>query len=242
MLKKDDAVPLYNQLIDTLIAEIKDNLQEGDKLLSEREICQKYDVSRTTVRLALNELEVLGYVLKRHGKGTFVSGLWQETSDLSDAYSFTDHMASIGKVPETTILEFETIRVNKTIADKLSIAEGGEAFRLVRLRLADQLPMMYETSYIPASLFPGLTRERVVGTPLYKVFQDEYHYDINYADEEFYASLIQENEAPYLEVDELEACLRIQRTTYRKDSQIIEYTLSVARSDQFVYRIRHAKK
>ena len=50
------------------------NLNDDEKMLSEREICLKYDVSRTTVRAALNELEEMGYIFKRHGKGTFVSG------------------------------------------------------------------------------------------------------------------------------------------------------------------------
>ena len=242
MLNKDTAVPLYNQLIDKLIDEIKNNLSEGDKLLSEREICQKYDVSRTTVRLALTELEDLGYVFKRHGKGTFVSGLWKEMSDLSDSYSFTEHMKSLGKNPKTMIIEFTQTFANKVVAKKLGLKDGAEVYRLVRLRVADNIPMMYETSYVPVSLFPNLTAKLINSKPLYNIFYQDYQCEISYADEEFYASLVQEKEAQYLGVEVNDACLRIQRETHRKDNQVIEYTISVARSDQFVYKIRHAKK
>lgn len=69
MLKKNSATPLYSQLVSALIDYIKTNLSIDEKMLSEREICEKYDVSRTTVRAALNELEEMGFVYRHHGKG-----------------------------------------------------------------------------------------------------------------------------------------------------------------------------
>ena len=110
MLKKNNSTPLYNQLVDVLIEHIKTNLDIDEKMLSEREICLKYDVSRTTVRAALNELEEMGYIFKRHGKGTFVSGLWKEMQNLSEAYSFTEQMKQIGKTPHSQVLSLDVHR------------------------------------------------------------------------------------------------------------------------------------
>lgn len=242
MLNKEKAVPLYNQLIQQLMDEIKNNMKAGDKLPSEREICQTYQVSRTTVRLALNELEELGYIYKHHGKGTFVSNLWQQMNDLSNEYSFTEHMKGLGKVPRTEVLEFSITYPNPVVAKGLQVNEDDEVYKLVRLRIADDLPMMYEISYIPCKIFKGLTLEMIQEKPLYNIFAQDYQKDIKYADEEFSASLVKEKEAKYLAVNVGDPCLRIERQTYCQDNYIIEFTLSVARSDQFVYRIRHARK
>ena len=242
MLDKNSSIPLYNQLVDVLIAYIKTNLSVDEKMLSEREICLKYDVSRTTVRAALNELEEMGYILKRHGKGTFVSGLWKEMQNLSDSYSFTDQMRQIEKTPHSQVLSLDYILANQDLAKNLGIQEGEYVYKMKRLRSADGMRMMYETTFIPAYLFPDLTISKLESMPLYELYPRFYNQDIKYADEEFYASVLQEKEAEQLGLPIGSACLRIRRTTYSQENKIIEYTLSVARGDQFVYKIRHSKK
>lgn len=242
MLKKDSAVPLYSQLVNALMAYIKNSLSVDDKMLSEREICEKYNVSRTTVRVALNELEEMGFIYKRHGKGTYVSGLWKEMKNLSDSYSFTEQMKQLGKVPETRIISFEVTIANPYVAKNMSMSEGEEVYKLKRLRCADGMPMMLETTFIPAYLFQGLSIEQLKSMPLYEVYPKLYNQDIKYADEDFFASVAQEKEAQQLSIPTGTACLRIFRTTYNQDNKIIEFTLSVARGDQFVYKIRHSRK
>ena len=242
MLKKNNSTPLYNQLVDVLIEHIKTNLDIDEKMLSEREICLKYDVSRTTVRAALNELEEMGYIFKRHGKGTFVSGLWKEMQNLSEAYSFTEQMKQLGKTPRSEILSLDYISANQDLAKNLGIQEGEYVYKMKRLRSADGMPMMYETTFIPAYLFPDLTIRKLESMPLYELYPQVYNQDIKYADEEFYASVLQGKESEKLGLPAGSACLRIRRTTYSQENKIIEYTLSVARGDQFVYKIRHSKK
>ena len=242
MLEKNSSIPLYNQLIDVLIEYIKMNLNDDEKMLSEREICLKYDVSRTTVRAALNELEEMGYIFKRHGKGTFVSGLWKEMQNLSDAYSFTEQMKQMGKVPHTKVVSLEELAANQFVAKHLGVEEGERVYKMKRLRSAEDMKMMYETTFIPAYLFPDLTISKLESMPLYELFPRLYNQDIKYADEEFYASVLQEKESEKLGLPAGSACLRIRRTTYSQENKIIEYTLSVARGDQFVYKIRHSKK
>ena len=83
------------------------------KLESERELSNRYGLSRTTVRLALQELEKMGYIYRRHGKGTYVSDLSKSAKNITSAYSFTEQTKALGKTPKTVILEFETIEANK---------------------------------------------------------------------------------------------------------------------------------
>lgn len=83
---------LYHQLVDLLQERIETCMIPHDKLPSERELTAQYGVSRTTVRLALQELENRGSIYRRHGKGTFVSDIKKEAADLAGAYSFTEQM------------------------------------------------------------------------------------------------------------------------------------------------------
>ena len=67
--------PLYDQLVELLKEKIENEYEANTMLPSERELSDLYGLSRTTVRLALQELEKIGYIYRQHGKGTFVSDL-----------------------------------------------------------------------------------------------------------------------------------------------------------------------
>ena len=111
--------PLYDQLVDILTEKIENEYRPGDLMPSERELSERYALSRTTVRLALQELERLGLVVRQHGRGTFVADRAAQATNLMQAYSFTNQMRSLGRVPETTILEFSEIEVDKNLAEHL---------------------------------------------------------------------------------------------------------------------------
>ena len=107
--------PLYDQLVTLLKEKIEKEYVANTLLPSERELSSTYGLSRTTVRLALQELEKLGYIYRRHGKGTFVSNIRESALNLSNTYSFTEQMKSLGKTPRTDVLSFQKIEANKTI-------------------------------------------------------------------------------------------------------------------------------
>lgn len=233
--------PLYDQLVDVLKEKIETELDANDMLPSERELSETYHLSRTTVRLALQELEKLGYIYRLHGKGTFVSDLSKQVANLSSAYSFTEQMKSLGKTPKTKILSLEVLKANKYIASQLHINVDEEIYRLKRLRLADNQPMMVERSYLPKKKFPNLTTEILSQQPLYDVFYTKYGEIIRLANEEFFASIARSKDAKLLEVMEGSPVLNLIRTTYNMENEVIEFTLSVARADQFRYQIRHLR-
>lgn len=241
MIDKTDPIPLYVQLQNSLIDEINQNMQPNQKMISEREISSKYEVSRTTVRLALYELENAGYIYKRQGKGTFVAALNRSKQNLSEFYSFTEQMISIGKQPRTEVLVFELIVSNQYISEKLGIILGEKVFRIQRLRLANEIPMMLEVSYLPCDVFPELSEKLVKSKPLYEIFSKDYQQQVKVVDEEFSVGSISQKEAALIKLDTGTPCLHLKRQTYNEENRVIEFTSSVARGDKFVYKLRHVR-
>ncbi len=233
--------PLYDQLVDILRERIENEMEPGDLLPSERELSERYGLSRTTVRLALKELETLGLITRRHGKGTFVSDLTSKAMDLTTNYSFTEQMRDAGRDPKTVDLEFQTVEAAKTVADRMGLRLGDKVHFMKRLRLADGVPMMVERTYVPASRFVGLTRETLAGKSLYAIIENDYREVIRVAEEEFFATVARQNDAEVLSISEGAPVLQLSRLTYNDQNVVIEYTHSVARADQFKYKVTHAR-
>ena len=231
--------PLYDQLVDILSEKIEYEYRPGDLMPSERELSERYGLSRTTVRLALQELEQLGLVVRQHGRGTFVADRSAQTTNLMQSYSFTDQMREMGREPHTTILEFSEIEADVNLADHLGIREGDKLFKLKRLRSADDIPMMVERSYLPMRKFLSLKRPLLESKPLYEVIEHDFHEKIRVAEEEFFASIARTADAHLLGINEGAPVLDLVRTTFNMSNEIVEYTLSVARADQFKYKVYH---
>ena len=116
--------PLYDQLVDILSEKIDHEYRPGDLIPSERELSERYGLSRTTVRLALQELERLGLVVRQHGRGTFVADRSAQTTNLMQAYSFTEQMRDMGRDPLTTILEFSEVEADKNLVEHMNVRLG----------------------------------------------------------------------------------------------------------------------
>lgn len=233
--------PLYDQLVDILTDKIDHEYRPGDMIPSERELSERYGLSRTTVRLALQELERLGLVVRQHGRGTFVADRSAQTTNLMQSYSFTEQMRALGREPETTILEFCEMEADKNLAEHMNLHIGDRVFKLKRLRSADNMPMMVERTYLPVRKFLSLKRPMLEHRALYDVIEQDYHEKIRVAEEEFFASIARPADAHLLDIGEGSPVLDLVRTTYDVGNEIVEYTLSVARADQFKYKVYHQR-
>ncbi|MBY4797471.1 GntR family transcriptional regulator [Collinsella sp. AGMB00827] len=232
--------PLYDQLVDILIEKIEHEYRAGDLMPSERELSERYGLSRTTVRLALQELERLGLVIRQHGRGTFVADRSVQTN-LSQTYSFTEQMRSMGRTPSTTIIEFSEVEADKNQAERMGVRLGERLIKLKRLRSADGIPLMVERTYLPLRMFLSLKRPVLERRSLYDIIEHDFHQKIRVAEEEFFSSIARPADARLLEISEGAPILELIRTTYNTSNQVVEYTLSVARADKFKYRVYHQR-
>lgn len=240
MLDENSPLSLYYQVKSIIIDNIKNKVwTTNEKIPTERELCEIYKVSRITVRQALNELENEGYLYRKQGKGTFVTGQ-KFVQRLSKFYSFSEEIAEMGSVPGTKIISFDIVLAEQMIAEKLNIMENEKIFAIRRLRLANNEPFGIEISYIVYKYAKNLTKDAVEKLGLYNSLRQQCGIGPNKAIETFEAVIVTNEEAKYLETDKKAAALRLERVT-SADEIIVEYCISIIRGDKYKYVIQLKK-
>ena len=178
-IEKKSPIPVYYQLKNIILKKIKDGeFSEGSLIPSERDLGENLNISRMTVRQALNQLVSEGVLYREKGKGTFVSkGKIVQRNILS----FSDTVRNKGLVPSTVVLHFEKITNRHDIKNLLDLQEGESLYNIKRLRLANELPIAIEEVFIPERYCPCLENFDLKSS-LYKLLKDEYSLEINYMD------------------------------------------------------------
>lgn len=228
---------LSRTLVDTLRYKVIAKMSPNDKIPSERKLVDTYKVSRTTVRNALDELELMGIVYRQHGSGTFVAYRPQNITNLADTFSFTSTMKKKGVESRTKVLFLKERPAGEYPAKMLHVQEGQPIYELKRVRYVDDDPMMVERIYLNKKVFKKLSIKQVEKTSLYEMFDEEFHVHPYKADESCTASLIGAEYNKLLNVPTGTPCLKIERLTTDFDGKILGFSLNVARADKFVYHI-----
>lgn len=141
------------------------NLQAGDRLPTEVELSEQLDISRLTLREALNALKSDGVVHSVQGRGTFVACNYDHIADsLNINYSVTEMIEMAGYRPGVASFEKKLIKADSCIAKQLHVKEGTDVLVCSRLRLADGTPVVYSRDHLApwlATQFLGVTDEDV---------------------------------------------------------------------------------
>ena len=227
---------LYMKLSDALAEKILDGtMPEGTLLPSERELCQTHNISRTTVRQALQDLSQKGYIKAIHGKGTVVVRP-QIRQELRSIYSFAEDMRRLGKHPETKIMDFLKIVPTGNVAAMMQLPAGESVYRIMRLRLVDDEPMLLETNYLPCNRFPEFTRQMLEGQSLYRVLENSYSLKIDVAEETFEPILLRPMESQMLHTTQGALGMLVERVSY-EDGRVIEISKSVSPASKFKHHV-----
>ena len=149
MLKQDAATPLYVQLMEEIERNIKNGTYKpGDKIMTEAEMVKEYGVSLITVRKAVGSLMEKGLVIRKQGKGTFVTKP-KFSRNMKKLQSFTEMCEQMGVVPGARMLENRLLEADPKTAARLGIEPGSNVVYISRLRYADQEPVQIERSFFP---------------------------------------------------------------------------------------------
>ena len=206
--------PIYHQLNDLLRDLVRQGgFKVGDQFLTERQVSERFQVSRVTANKALSQLVMGGMLEFRKGVGTFVRGQALQ-NDLRDLVSFTHKAIASGTVPSTKVLTFKTIDADKArpeVAKSLNVAAGDRLFYFERLRLADDVPVILERRHVVAYFCPGLTAEKVEGS-LYTLFADEFKLTITGAEQTIRAVNLTTEDARLLQAHPRDSALWVRAT------------------------------
>jgi GntR family transcriptional regulator len=210
-------------------------LIEGDKMPTEEEICSLFNISRITVRRALDGLMQNGFIYKQQGKGSFVM-LKKTGFQLNHLKGFTDEMKLLGKKSSSEIISMEIVTPSVKIAQILNIDVTQKIYLLERLRSADEMPIAIEKVHLPFYRFPTLQIMDLTGS-LYEILQLNYGCESYKGVQEIKAGLASEEEARLLNIAVGSAVLHINRTTYEQDNSAYEYVESTYRGDQYQFNV-----
>lgn len=228
--------PLYYQLKEELKEQIEaEKFKKGELFLSEKELQEKYQVSRVTVRQAVNELVNAGYLECARGKGTKV--IFNKINEnLKQVISFSEEMAQHGIVMNTSYCVMTEERTDEKTAEQLAMEPGRKCYRLERVRCAENVPIVYSVSWLtdkyelPAesSLYRG---------SLYKLLKEEYGVVIARGKDTFEAVLAGETVGEFLQIEPGQPVFKRIRKTFDQDGTQLEYTICYYAGDRYKYSV-----
>jgi len=237
-----DAGPRYVQLRKRLADGVEQGiLPPGSSLPPEREIANITDLSRVTVRKAIQSLAADGLIVQKQGSGSFIaSDTPQIEQSLSRLTSFTEDMSRRGMASTSRWLERGIFMPSPDEVLALALSPDASVSRIARLRTADDKPMAIERASLPTHILPN---PLLVETSLYEVLGAAGVRPVR-ALQKISAINLGDEDAAFLEIEPGAAGLRIERTSYLADGRVAEFTQSIYRGDayNFVAELRLAKE
>ncbi len=232
-LDKNSFTPMYFQIQTQLLKMIQaGQLRPGDSLPSEEELSRIYGVSRMTSRQALQALKSQGFASRHKGQGSFVCQPRVE-KDITHLCGFSAEMRALGLKATSRVLEAGTCPAPAEVASQLGIAVNATIYRLLRLRLADGLPVAIEEIRLPYERFPGVEKLDFSRLSLYQTLRERYEIRVSRADEILESRSATRREAELLEVQARASLLVISRTLWSTDGLPVETAHSVYRGDRY---------
>jgi GntR family transcriptional regulator len=229
----DSAIPFYIQLREMLEAYILGGeLQPGDRLPPEQELCKTYDVSRTVVRQTLQEMENKGLIIKRRGKGSFVAKPKIRESLVQKLTGFHQDMVEQGLTPRTEVLHHEVEPAKAAVAMHLDLKPGTPVFNIERLRFVKDEPIVLVRTYLPYTLCPGLADVNLNDRSLYAALEDDFGLMLSYGQRTIEAVVAGEREAKYLGVNQGSPLIVLESVSFLHDGTPIEYFHAFHRGDR----------
>lgn len=227
---------LYFEIYKRILQDIqKGEYPENTPLPAERYLCDKYHVSRSTIRQSLLLLKDAEVVYSVQGNGTFIKPQ-VFTQPLTNFYSFTDTLKSSNILIHNDIEDYRVISANASLSKKTGYPEGTSFHRIVRLRSAKEYPLMLETTFLPVSRFIKLDMNALKAGSLYDYLRTRYSFHVDRAEETFHPIMPLPEEKRLLSMPVGTPCILLERFSY-EENMLIEYTKSIVRGDKYVFHI-----
>ncbi len=227
--------PKYRLLHDAVAALIRD-LPAGSGMPTERELSERFGVSRGTVRQALDHLEAEQRILRHQGRGTFVAG--PKMDHLLELTSHTAYFRARGMEPGSRLIGVTRAPATAEVAGMLALGEGEEILQIERVRLANDEPLAIEILHLGAKRFDGIAAVLGESQSLYELLRARYGVELAWADETIEAALSPEREASLLAIPVGAPVLVLCRQSFDPIGRPVEFVRSYYRADRYRFRSR----
>jgi GntR family transcriptional regulator len=232
-------IPKYLQIS----AWIKDLIQSGRyergaTLPSEVELARICQVNRNTLRQAVSELTAAGILRKERGRGTFVCAETPRAikHKLKSISSFSDDLRELGIREKTRIIKKGAEEAKEEVARQLIISPNSRVVALRRLRTGDNVPFIYEESFLPYSAFKDILDMDLTGS-MYQIMNERFNVTLARSDQTIRAVNLKGRIASYLNVPENSAAFFMESLTYDDNNIPVELLYSYYRGDKYVFAV-----
>jgi GntR family transcriptional regulator len=232
-MERKAEIPRYIQIADSLLNQIESGeLAPGSRLPSERALSELLDVNRLTLRRALARLEVLGMVIRQHGKGNFIAEpkIERQTRRL---ISFSHGMERRGLVPGAKVITFEHRLAEASLAEKLGVPVLTPVYYGYRLRLINKEPVMLEQFWMPVDCLPDLEKYDLTNRSTYEILETEFNISMVKARSSLEPVTATKYEANLLEIDAGAPLMLVRRLAFDQTERCVEYCKDLYRGDRF---------
>jgi GntR family transcriptional regulator len=231
----ESPIPLYHQVYMDLLNLIHSKqLLPGDLLPPETELAKVYNVSRQTIRIALNMLKKDKLIDRTAGKGTVVlSG--QNRIQFIMSQSFAMQMKKMGYKPGSKVLKLNPCVIDEKAPAKLQSKLGSNALELVRLRYANEEPIGIQYTTIITNSIKDLAEHDFSKDSLFELLLTKYRLPINQIDYTVSAVMADSWHQVLLNLSKSVPMLLIETTTYLENGSPLEVTASYYRADKFEF-------
>lgn len=243
-VRKSSSAPIYRQVAELLERDMRQGVSSGARtaLPSENELAAEFNVSRVTVRQALDELHRKGLIYREKGRGSYARS--QHIGGVSGFGSFTSEVENAGSKPSSRMIGFARV-ASLPSRMKIHLAsvppKNKSYYCLTRVRCVDSRPVAYEETYLDTETYPGLQRSDIDGVSLYETMQRLWGYEPAWADAAIEPSVADETIAKHLEIKVGAPVVVAWRVTSSEQDDVLEYVKSIYRGDGFALTLRRHK-
>lgn len=235
-------LPLYAQVEDALVARIATGaLPVGTQLPSEEELIREFGVSRTTIRMTIQNLVRQGLVEIRRGRGTFVASP-RMVQELTELTGFVEDMRLLGRSPTARLLGREIVPAAPMVAEKLGVPSGATVVRIQRVRLSDGVPLSFDETYLPEDLGRRVMADDLAKEPIFTLLEERYDTPLVEAEYMLEAAAAESAVAMALEISPGSPIFLIERTSYTSGHRAVDYERLHYRGDQIRFRTRLTRR